>query len=83
MSMEGVVNVRVGADEAWKYNLANALIYIYIEKSPKIPTTELKSNLQKLNRSRDGAAKKYRDKRSRIFHLQGNQVNPPPIDHTQ
>ena len=30
MSMEGVANVCVGADEAWKHNLANALIYILI-----------------------------------------------------
>ena len=66
MSMEGVANVCVGADEAWKHNLANALIYILI--NPQNSKNGIKKQLQKLNRSRDEAAKKYRDKRSRIFH---------------
>ena len=70
---EIVENEVVGADEAKKHNLADT-IYIHYEKVPPPQKIRIKN---KLTGSRDDAAKKYRNKRSRILYHVVFKYPPP------
>ena len=73
---EIVENVVVGADEAKKHNLADT-IYIHYEKIPPPPKIRIKNKFKNLTGSRDDAAKKYRNKRSRILYHVVIKYSPP------
>ena len=71
-------------------DLYNTSIYIYIIILKLLPLLYhycyyfllLKHKNKNYTESRDMAAKKCSDKKSRDTSLQENQVNPPPSDHT-